>query len=256
MNTNMNQALDAPAEDHHNLKAPLCLSPQTARPVNGPQPPRVRRANAITWAFAPGTPQISEWRAAAADGVPPLTSLIVWIDNSEADECSDVLVTTHPDEIHRLHVSLNERATSSTMLAEVLAELCAVIATLIETYSVSSNHVYLAGRGDGGAAALRLLLMQPESFRGIAMFNAEVSTLPVLIDVDTQLQKHRALLVTSIEHSSRVRQALQFGRLLHSAGMLITTHVSDPRVLTHEQMFRDLAEWVKRDRLLYGTHAD
>lgn len=207
---------------------------------------RLRRAQTISWSFAP-MGSASGTSAATMDFTDQMlsTALIVWIHGDDGDSNEGPSMPTVHGDANWLHVHMNDGIYSSTaMLANALAELREVVILLSETYSIAPDQIYLASMGASAALALRLLLMCPEDFLGIALFNADLSSMSKSIDVDHRLNHLRAMLANSIRSNSAVSEAISTGRFLHALGMRITTHLYLPGRYTQECLFGDLAEWI------------
>ncbi|MDB5342089.1 MAG: hypothetical protein JWP89_466 [Schlesneria sp.] len=207
---------------------------------------RLRTGQTISWSFAP-MGSASGNLAATLDVTDQTlsTALIIWIHGDDGDSNEEPTMPTVHGDANWLHVQMNDCITSSTaMLTNVLAELREVVVLLSETYSISLGHVYLASMGSGAAMALRLLLIQPEDFLGIALFNADLTAISKSIEVDHGLNHLRAMLANSVRSNSAVSEAISTGRFLRALGMRITTHLYLPGRYTQECLFGDLAEWI------------
>lgn len=202
-------------------------------------------------------------------------NLIVWCDHHRTLGDRDDTIANLYSRIRWIHIRLHGGECASTAeLSNVLTKLRAV--TLL-------NQVYLAATGTGAAVAMKLLLMHPDEFQGIALFNPDIAELPPIeftqrlagrgkrcLNIsgrtisqmnrspskgsDTvfhgQSAQLRALLVTTVNQSPGVYESLALGRCLHSAGMQMTTHFYLPRWFSQQRMLQDLAEWVShQDRL-------
>ena len=216
---------------------------------------RLRRGKAISWSFRPIGSAFDT--SATRTGIPDQllsTALIVWIDSDDGTPNAGLTMPTEHCDANWLYLQLNDGVSSSNiaMLSKVLVELREIICLLGDTYSISRNHVYLASMGSSAVVALRLLLIQPEEFLGIALFNADFEAMPTLIDADDRVTHARALLAASVQRASAIREALSAGRLLHAIGMSIKTLFYLPGPLTPVSLFGELAEWINCGRLVDG----
>jgi predicted esterase len=207
---------------------------------------RLRRAQTISWSFTPmgcasgmsaGTMDFADQALS--------TALIVWIHGDGGDSNEAPSMSTVHGDAHWLHVHMNDGIHSSTaMLANALAELREVVVLLSETYSIAPDQIYLASMGASAVLALRVLLMQPEDFLGIALFNADLSAMSKSIDIDRRSNHLRVMLANSIRSNTAVSEAISTGRFLHALGMRITTHLYLPGKYTQDCLFGDLADWI------------
>jgi hypothetical protein len=207
---------------------------------------RLRAGQTISWSFAPMGAALGK-SAATRDFTDQTltTALLVWIHGDDGDLHTEPTMPTDHGNANWLHVHLNDGISSGTaMLANVSAELHEVVVLLSETYYISPDQVYLASMGSSGVLALRLLLLQPEDFLGIAFFNADLSAMSKSIDVDHGLNHIRAMLANSVRSNSAISEAISTGRFLHALGMRITTHLYLPGRYTQECLFGDLADWI------------
>ena len=185
--------------------------------------------------------------------------LIVWIDCDGTQDCHEVLATPLRNEAIWISFFLNEHLVPKTgasalpgqrELSKLRSELRDVITLARVANRMSPLRVYLAGKGLGAAVALQMFLMEPTAFRGIALFDAHRSAVPLLTpDLDLGLQP--ALVVTSTDQlPPDFRDAFSLARLLHSAGMQMTTGLDVSQFTSAPplgRMYNHLWNWICND---------
>lgn len=189
---------------------------------------RFRRGHSFSWSFVPMSPS-SEPSESIVINDCQSAALLIWLHSGSTEFDPDAAIAMQMCDGNWLHVQINAEASRSAMkLAAVMDELCDIIGLLCETYSMQADRIYLVATGRGTGSALRMLFKQPETFRGIALFNPEPVLIPELLDVDERLSRGGALLVHTVQRDSPIREMFTFGRLLHAVGLRMTTHFCLP----------------------------
>lgn len=144
----------------------------------------------------------------------------------ETEMTSPALIKTQDDSTIRndwIHI---RRAGNDHQSDIELSALLQFITTSLMERGAQSQEIILLGSGRNADTALKLLAMDPTRFCGIGLFNGRCDNVGNSWGLGTRLT-HRAFVAASTG-GSRVRETLQLGRLLHSAGMQVTTRLWTP----------------------------
>jgi len=112
-------------------------------------------------------------------------------------------------------------------------------------HHVHSERVFVAGFDDGAVMALQLMLRRPEWFGGAICLAGRFSTSQHALARFRDLRKKRVLIAAgSGDRISPPRHAIDTGRLLHAAGMNVSTRVVDAEHEVTPTMLRQIDNWV------------
>lgn len=134
---------------------------------------------------------------------------------------------------------------SADEIDELAFELHDTVRRLRRAYHVHSERVHLAGFDDGATCALRLFLSRPEWFAGAIALGASFSGSPVSLARFRDLTGKRVLIGGGARSASApVSEMVRTGRLLHSAGLEVTTRTYDAGHELTAEMLAHLNRWV------------
>ncbi|MEX0702841.1 MAG: hypothetical protein WD069_12165 [Planctomycetales bacterium] len=124
-------------------------------------------------------------------------------------------------------------------------ELYETVCRLRRAYHVHSERIHLAGFDDGATLALRLFLSRPEWFAGAIAFGGRFRGGPGALARYRDLSGKRVLIGTGARSAAApVAEAVGTGRLLHSAGLEVTTRTYDAAHELSGEMLAHLNQWV------------
>ena len=116
---------------------------------------------------------------------------------------------------------------------------------LKQRYHVHTERVYPIGFGNGGSLAMALLLERPGLFGGaISLCGGLPSSKQPLFRFRELNRKPVLLAGASQDAHVPVAEVVRTGRLLHAAGMSVTTRVYDGAHEMTPRMLRDVDRWV------------
>lgn len=134
---------------------------------------------------------------------------------------------------------------SESELEQIAGDLKQACCRMRTTYNLHTERVYLAGFGDAATVALELVLQRPEWYAGAMLFGGafprcekpltRFRDLPgkrVMIGADAHLLLHSAA------------DMARTGRMLHRAGIDVSTRVYDSSTEVTPQMLADINHWI------------
>ena len=226
------------------------------------------------WRFESGTalavaeapPDVSATRLAEVaaphrlwlpDGYEPAYAypLIVWLHEDGGDEFELDEMMPRISERNYIGVSLRGNvmrsvrfgwSTAEDRLTEVLAQLQEVVDGLADWFPIHPSRKYLAGFGAGGTLAWEILLRQPSNWTGAMCLSGRYPRIDHPLAMFRQLQQRRLLLSAGLDAPSPfVRDLVEAGRLMYSAGIQVGTRIYDSGSQTPtDKMLRDVDHWV------------
>ncbi len=125
----------------------------------------------------------------------------------------------------------------------------AIISTAVRQfraeYHIHSERIYLAGIDEGAQMALRLLLARPEWFGGAALFGIRFTPIKGQLVHFGELRGKPVLLGAGARDSSApVTETIKLSRLLHAAGLDVTTRVFNAAHETTPEMLKHVDTWL------------
>lgn len=209
-----------------------------------------------TWDGSPEAP--SSYPAAAAFAPMGYEAsydypLIVWLHGNDADECSLPAVMQHVSV--RNFVAVAPRGVACTgsnagwdqsdaTIAAAEDAVFTAIESARERFNLHPRRVFLAGVGAGGTMAMRLGLLQPERFAGVASLDGPLPTGQTPLGRVNELRQLPLLLSAGRQSpaypESRVCRDLS---LLHSAGCRVAIRQYPGDEDLTDTMLADLNRW-------------
>jgi len=127
-------------------------------------------------------------------------------------------------------------------------ELFAQVGHLQRKYNLHSERIFIGGQGAGGALAMRLNLRRPEWFAGVVSISGRAPQMTKPLAKYRQLPGKRALLAGSLRQaaSERLEQS-QLGRLLHTAGVTVSSRLYETSDMLHRDVIRDIDRWMMQE---------
>ncbi|MEX0715046.1 MAG: hypothetical protein WD066_00585 [Planctomycetaceae bacterium] len=184
--------------------------------------------------------------------------LIVWLHGGGRSERE--LTELMPCVSERNHIGLAFRGTrpgrnaplggfrwpdSAGDVSRFASELHDTVCRLRRAFHVHSERIHLAGFDEGATLALRLLLARPEWFAGAVAFGPKYPGGPGALTRFRDLSGKRALIGTGTRSAcAPISEAVRTGRLLHSAGLEVTTRTYDAAHELTGEMLAHLNHWV------------
>ena len=124
-------------------------------------------------------------------------------------------------------------------------ELHETVCQLRREFHIHSERIYLAGFEDGATMALRLLLQRPEWFAGAVALSGKFPRMSKPLSRFRDLQGTRVLIgVGTRDRYLSVAELIETGRLLHSAGMDVTTRVYNACHEITDEMLDQVNQWL------------
>lgn len=140
----------------------------------------------------------------------------------------------------RFRWSLSERAVD-----DFREQLYAAVCGIRRDYHVHSERVFIGGFDAGGTMALRLMLSRPAWFGGAAAFAARFPETKAPLARFRELRGKRVLLgAGSCDTTVSLAEVIRAGRLLHSAGMEVTTRIDNTGHQVTPQALSQFNRWV------------
>jgi phospholipase/carboxylesterase len=141
--------------------------------------------------------------------------------------------------------SQSGRSDSQQAVAEFAERLYERVRGLRREYHIHSERIFAVGMGEGGALALRLLLAKPEWFGGAIALGARLPCNRLSLSRFRDLKGKRVSIGMGIHDSHEHNaQAVRAGRLLHAAGLTVSTNVYDAGYELSPEMFKDINHWL------------
>lgn len=181
--------------------------------------------------------------------------LIVWLHDDGAEETEICDVLPRISDRNYLGVSLRGNViresgfgwtTANGGLSLIVGQLNELLSAVQRQFSIHTHRIYLAGFGTGGTVAWEILLRQPRDWSGAICLSADFPQIDHPLAMFRQLQQRRLLLSTGLDGTGDlVKQMVDAGRLMYSAGMEVGTRVYDAgRRTPSDKMLRDVDRWV------------
>jgi len=178
--------------------------------------------------------------------------LIVWLPGQERHELPSLMAHISPQNYLGLALthtpslqSLAEPGRGQRDTTALEDQLYDSVRQLRSCYHVHSERIYVAGFASGATAALSLLLRRPEWLAGAVAMHGTLPDRRRSLARFRDLQGKRVLLATgSQDHVTTANHVVRTGRLLHSAGLSVTTRIDDAgRELTPSSL-RQVDHWL------------
>lgn len=119
------------------------------------------------------------------------------------------------------------------------------VCRLRRCYHVHSERIYVAGFAQGATASLSLLLRRPEWLAGAIALHGTLPERRRALARFRDLQGKRVLLATgSRDQFAHAGRIIRTGRLLHSAGLSVTTRIDDAGHEITPTSLRQIDHWV------------
>jgi len=175
--------------------------------------------------------------------------LLVWLHNGAAGDRDLQALMRRVSTQNLLAVTVSCPELPSPMppggVGELIDTISGTLRRLKQRYHVHTERVYPIGFGNGGSLAMALLLERP------GLFGGAVSLCGGLLNSKQPLFRFRELnrkpvLLAGASQDEHVPMAdvVRTGRLLHAAGMSVTTRVYDAGHEMTPRMLRDVDRWV------------
>jgi phospholipase/carboxylesterase len=130
-------------------------------------------------------------------------------------------------------------------LAEFEASLYEAVCNLRREYHVHSERVFLAGFDEGATVSLDLFLRQPQRYAGAVCLAGTFPQSRRALARFRDLRNKRVLIASgSTDSVSTPADNVQAGRLLHSAGMSVSTRIVDAGHEVTRTMLRQIDRWI------------
>ncbi len=181
--------------------------------------------------------------------------LIVWLEGSETQDLPSLMSQISPQNYLGLALGhppgsgklggLGQGADSELAASQLEDHLYDSVCRLRRCYHVHSERIYVAGFAEGATTALSLLLRRPEWLAGAIALHGTLPDRRRSLARFRDLQGKRVLLATGArDQLATAGQIVRTGRLLHSAGLDVTTRIDDAgRELTPSGL-RQIDHWV------------
>lgn len=184
--------------------------------------------------------------------------LIVWLHGGGGNERE--LLTALPMISQRNYIGLSFRGTSPAKskprggyhwstadddLAEFQRGLYEAVCDLRRRYHVHSERVFLAGFDEGATLALDLFLRQPEWYGGAICLGGRFPQSGHALARFRDLHDKRVLVATGAHDSiSTPADNVRAGRLLHAAGLSVSTRIVEAGHEVTRTMLRQIDHWI------------
>jgi phospholipase/carboxylesterase len=128
---------------------------------------------------------------------------------------------------------------------ELERRLYGALETVRRHYNIRSERIVLAGYDEGATTALQLMLDRPEWFAGVIALNARFPRMQSPITRFRELRGKRVLLGVGLRDREISRSEIAAtGRLLHAAGLEVSTRNYDAGYEITEEMLSDIDHWM------------
>lgn len=181
--------------------------------------------------------------------------LIVWLhdEGSDAEEIDDILPRI--SERNYIGIALQGNvarpvrcgwSSSEDRLPAVLDQLNELVEAVADRFPIHPQRKYLAGFGAGGTLAWEVLLRQPSQWTGAICLSGEYPKIDHPLAMFRELQQRRLLVSTGLDcPPGQVKEMIEAGRLMYSAGMQVGTRMyASGRTTPSDKMLRDIDRWV------------
>lgn len=175
--------------------------------------------------------------------------LLAWLHNGAAGERDLQGLMRRVSTQNLLAVTIACRELPSPLPPGAVGELIDLISgtlrRLKQRFHVHTERVYPIGFGNGGSLAMALLLERPGLFGGaVSLCGGLPNTKQPLFRFRELNRKPVLLAGASQDEHVPVADLVRTGRLLHAAGMSVTTRVYDAAHEMTPRMLRDVDRWV------------
>lgn len=184
--------------------------------------------------------------------------LIVWLGSTRRQMQELLALTPQISTRNYVGLALDARLPASTDLspdrlwsiAEAEGEALDrdVFETVCQTrreHHVHSERIYLAGFDAAATPALQLVLRRPEWFAGALVFGGRFPKTHCFLSRYHELRGKRILMgVGAQQPRHTVNDAVRTGRLLHAAGMDVSTRIYNSGDTASDRMLKDIDQWV------------
>ena len=217
-----------------------------------------RFQEAVVWEELESRPSIENIASFAPSGYEAgyAYPLVVWLHADNADEDCLPTVMRHVSTQNYVAVAPSLRGSEGyepssawVQTPETISAAQNAVADAIhsasELFNINPNRVFLLGHGSGGTMALRLALMQPEAFAGVATFDGPMPTNHSPLSHLKAARKLPILFNVARESTNYPQPELsQTLSLLHTAGMKmdLRLHPGDDDLTT--AMLADSNRWM------------
>jgi phospholipase/carboxylesterase len=136
-------------------------------------------------------------------------------------------------------------STDDEDLSEFEEGLLEAVCRLRREYHVHSERVFLAGFDEGATVALGLFLRQPERYGGAICLAGRFPQSRHALSRFRDLRGKRVLIATGGGDTvSTAAENVRAGRLLHAAGMSVSTRIVDAGHEVTRPMLRQIDHWI------------
>lgn len=136
-------------------------------------------------------------------------------------------------------------AASAQTMAQFEVDLYEAVRALRREYHVHSERVYLAGFDEGATTALELMLRRPDWFGGAICLAGRFPTSEHSLARFRDLRGKPVLIAGGAQDGvSPPSAVVQAGRLLHAAGMLVSTRIVEGGHEISRTMLRQIDYWL------------
>ncbi len=130
-------------------------------------------------------------------------------------------------------------------IAALEGELHETVCQLRREFHIHSERIYVAGFDDGATMSLRLMLRRPEWFAGAIALSGKFPQTPQPLSRFRDLQGTRVFVaVGTRDRDVSVAELIQTGRLLHAAGVDVTTRVYHAAHEITDEMLDHVNHWM------------
>ena len=128
----------------------------------------------------------------------------------------------------------------------MISQIHESIDAVCEAWHVHPDRIYLAGHGNGGLTALRVLLTRPGFFAGAINLQGEFPTLARPLSRFRELRHKRVLLSLQLgSKADKLVDLVASGRMLYNAGMEVGTRIYQPAPQAiNPKALREIDHWI------------
>ncbi len=184
--------------------------------------------------------------------------LIVWLHGAGGNEHELLSLMPAISDRNYLGLSFRGTLTAADLIpggyrwahaeADVVAfeeELQATVRQLRQTYHIHSERIILVGFDDGASMALQLMLRRPEWFGGAVSLAGRFPKMKNALERFRDLQGKRVLIGGGTrDRVSSVETVVRSARLLHAAGIDVSTRIVDAGHEVTTTMLSQINYWV------------
>ncbi len=186
--------------------------------------------------------------------------LIIWLNGAEQEEHDPLDLMPQISDQNFVAVSVRGQLPASDQPSAVDAkqqvqrqptidsieqEVYTIVCQLRRQVHIHSERIYVAGLGGQATLAVQMLLQQPEWFAGALAFGGRIPDMPHPLARFRDLAGKRILIQAGARNPSlAMPDVVKMGRLLHSAGMSVSTRVYDADQDVSPKMLTDVNHWM------------